>query len=154
METAEKLRSEASQAFKNAEDSFQRSDTDGFLSQWASSEIGRLKNAQAEILENGGVWAIPTLMEGERMVTAVRVLNYNKFSYSNKWEWFLEDEEAEKFGRRWIPVGQRSRIQKQLGLHEEKIERPAGVRFLDTGAKGMPAGRLPLEYYPMDIDIS
>lgn len=33
--------------------------------------------------------------------------------------WILGDKAEAKYGRKFIPVGQRSRIQKQLGLHED-----------------------------------
>lgn len=52
--TATDLRAEAAQDFKDVEDSFDRCDTDGFLSQWASDINGRVKLAQATIAEHGG----------------------------------------------------------------------------------------------------
>lgn len=68
--TAEDLRQEAARADKDASDSFARSDTDGFLSQWASNITARLKRRQADIVDAGGVATFPGLFDaatGERI---------------------------------------------------------------------------------------
>lgn len=52
--TVDELRAKAAQAEQNREDSFERSDTDGFLSQWAHGMNAQLYRVQAEILEDGG----------------------------------------------------------------------------------------------------
>jgi hypothetical protein len=63
LDEAAKLRESANASFKSAEDSFQRCDTDGFLSQWASGLTGQLKNRQAAILENGGLADFAVLLD-------------------------------------------------------------------------------------------
>lgn len=52
--TAEELRNKAAIHAENARESFERCDTDGFLSQWASGLNRNLCETQAEIVENGG----------------------------------------------------------------------------------------------------
>jgi hypothetical protein len=52
---AQKLRDEAAQAEQAKADSIERSDTDGFLSQWASGLTAQEKRLQAEIVEAGGI---------------------------------------------------------------------------------------------------
>lgn len=52
---AEALRAEATQHDQARADSIERSDTDGFLSQWASGISAQLARAKAEILDAGGV---------------------------------------------------------------------------------------------------
>ena len=54
-ETAEELRSEASALRQEAHDSFERCDTDGFLSQWASGLSAAKKEMEANLIEQGGV---------------------------------------------------------------------------------------------------
>lgn len=49
------LRAKAQACFDRAEESFQRCDTDGFLSQWASNMSGQRLLREAAIAENGGV---------------------------------------------------------------------------------------------------
>jgi hypothetical protein len=69
MTTAQALRTEAAGHEQEAQDSFDRCDTDGFLSQWASGLTAQLKRRQAEILEAGGVAEFPALftLDGERV---------------------------------------------------------------------------------------
>jgi hypothetical protein len=52
--TATTLRQQAAAKREQAAESFERCDTDGFLSQWASDITARKLDAQADIAENGG----------------------------------------------------------------------------------------------------
>lgn len=63
MTTSEQLRIEANQADKEAQDSFTRCDTDGFLSQWASGLTAELKRREAEIIDNGGWYEFSALFD-------------------------------------------------------------------------------------------
>jgi len=64
---AAKLRAEAAQHDRDAADSFERCDTDGFLSQWASGLTGQQKRLEASLIENGGTTDIigPVTVDGE-----------------------------------------------------------------------------------------
>lgn len=69
MVTLQQLRAKAAACFREAADSFERSDTDGFVTQWASNLNGQLYERQAEIAEAGGVaefWGLFDL-EGRRL---------------------------------------------------------------------------------------
>jgi hypothetical protein len=55
-ETAARLREQAAQHDRNAAESFERCDTDGFLSQWASGINAEVARRNADIAEAGGVW--------------------------------------------------------------------------------------------------
>lgn len=55
LEKAKQLREASSRKAQEAQDSFDRCDTDGFLSQWASSLNSQLDRANADLLEAGGV---------------------------------------------------------------------------------------------------
>lgn len=57
------LRAEATAARRRSAASFDRCDTDGFMSQWAADSMARLYDVQAEILENGGVAEFPALFD-------------------------------------------------------------------------------------------
>lgn len=48
---------------KAKEDSFERSDTDGFLSQWAHGLHAELYRKQAEIEANGGLHSFPAILD-------------------------------------------------------------------------------------------
>ena len=60
-QTPETLRAEAAAADQAAADSFDRCDTDGFLSQWASGLTAQQKRAEANLVENGGMSTFPAL---------------------------------------------------------------------------------------------
>lgn len=119
--TAEQLLEEAAGLDRKVQESWERSDTDGFLTQWALDLGAQKLRAQAEIVANGGMGTFIGLYEGDRRVIAKRI---QQPRYGAPWltdtKWFLSDDEFEKFGRRYIPVGDRSRIQKQLGLCERQ----------------------------------
>jgi hypothetical protein len=118
---AEALEAEAKRSRQRAEESFQRSDTDGFLSQWASN-IGAEKDcANAAILRNGGCSTFPVLCDADGNVLATREHSFPDFNrpWLTVYRWKLPREYADKCGRKWVPVGEKSRVQKQLGLHEE-----------------------------------
>lgn len=121
METAQQYREAAAKNFDRAQESFERCDTDGFLSQWASDLNGRTNLLKAEVIENGGKATFVGLYEGSRRVAAKEIqTNYGT-------TWILSDEEASKFGRKFVPIGSKSRIQKQLGLTERDEEDSAWV---------------------------
>ena len=135
---AKELRDSARRARINAEESFQRCDTDGFLSQWAS-QIGAQKDeANARLLEEAGGYAQFSVLVYNGEVVADKIYEFaNKFrpDYWNNpidYKWRLPNELAEKLGRKWIPEGSKSKVQKALGLHEEQRWFPAKA-IITTG---------------------
>lgn len=121
-----KLQEQRKAALDRVEESWQRSDTDEFLSQWANDLEARRISRQIEVLKNGGCWTFDVLVHvatGE--VIATKTYSFavpNLPSYMNvvNVKWRVED----KFlpltnGKKWIPEGHKSRIQKQLGLKQE-----------------------------------
>jgi hypothetical protein len=91
--TADELRAAASKKFQDAEDSFDRCDTDGFLSQWASGISADRLRLAAEIKDNGGVWSFPVLfdLEGNRVpAKLIRVVDqYRGFGKRTRAVWAL-----------------------------------------------------------------
>lgn len=69
MSTATEHRAKANEHFRNADESFERSDTDGFVTQWASNMSGQLEMAKARLAEAGGVHEFPALfdLDGNRV---------------------------------------------------------------------------------------
>ena len=59
--------------------------------------------------------------------------------------WILGDDEAEKFGRKFVPEGEKSRIQKQLNMKEEQRLSPC-LRVMKSVCAGMG---MPVSFYPM-----
>lgn len=119
--TADQYRKLAADCRAERERSFEQSDTDGFLSQRASDIMALRYERAAEILEAGNTALFNGLYEGERRVAA-RVIQ-GQFGDS----WLLDDAEAAKFGRKFVPMGNTSRVQKQLGLSQRKETAPAAI---------------------------
>lgn len=117
--TAAEYRANAASREEKAEESFQRSDTDGFLSQWALGLSAQLDRAKADLVDAGMKASFLGLYDGDRRVKAKKITQpmYNA-PWLKQTVWYLDKEEADKYGRRYIPTGERSRIQKKLGLTE------------------------------------
>ena len=112
----------AADHFAAERESFERCDTDGCYSQFASNLMGRLEQAKARLEDAGRVAEFDGLYQGDRRVKAKE--GHGQFgSY-----WMLHEDEAELIaarGKRFLPTGKRSRILKQLGLTERTEVAPA-----------------------------
>jgi hypothetical protein len=138
-EEIERLRELASSYRQKKEKSFQRCDTDGFLSQWALGMNAEKLDREIRLLENGGYDQFPVLCDESGRVIADHIFEFeNRFNYGTDQKWRLPDDLADRHGRKWIPVGSGSRIQKALGLHEELrwFKATACIRGNGTGLSG------------------
>lgn len=119
--TAADYRAEAAACWKQKEDSFDRCDTDGFLSQWASGATAMLCNAKADILDAGGKAEFVGLYEKESGRRVMAKIGWNKYNGHVSYYWLLHNDEAsliEQRGKKFLPCGKKSRILKALGLEE------------------------------------
>lgn len=91
---ADALRTAAQKSFSAAEESFQRSDTDGFLSQWALDLSGRKDLLQAEIVENGGTWEFPALFDLDGNLVAAKLIQTR---YGMAWALLADDSGYGRF---------------------------------------------------------
>ncbi len=124
-------------------ESWERSGTDGCVSQWCDDKGALESEARATICENGGRSTFPGLYDGDRRVAA-KLVRGRYPEWRPKLIWVLRDEEAERYGRRFIPYGARSRVQKELGLAERSEWAPAWAK-LDgegTGLSGLATLRV------------
>lgn len=132
--TADQLREEANQADRRAHESWERSDTDGFLSQWASGITARKLRLEAQILEDGGA-KFPGLFvseTGERVKAKIINGQYGQV-------WMLLDSEGNKtefVGRPDCEMGTapsaRTKMGK-LGLYEDWEMAPAKAEIAANG---------------------
>jgi hypothetical protein len=130
-------RDEARRARQREEESFQRSDTDGCVSQWCLGFTAREADARAEILENHGTSLFCGLYEGFRRVKAKQI--ETEFG----WCWLLDQSETAliaKRGKRFVPCEgyrRKSRVLSKLGLSERYERAPAWAKVdAPAGAKG------------------
>lgn len=128
MKTAAEYRAEAKECFDREQRSFERCDTDGFLSQWSANISGHLAEARADIAENGGNACLPVLVDAEGELVPAKMIPTQYGS-----AWLLSPEAASRYGRKFVPVGEGSRVQKQLKLREEHRDVPAFARIHGSG---------------------
>lgn len=130
--TEEEYRQEARAALTRREESWERSDTDGFLSQWANGLAAQEANRKADIVRDGGKASFTGLYHGSRRVAA-KIID-TKFGTC----WLLREDEERRFGRKFIPLGKSSRVQKKLGLTErpERASAWACIKGSGTGLSG------------------
>lgn len=134
----EQLEQEAKDALRREEDSFQRCDTDGFLSQWANRMTADLNRKKIELLKNGGYHQFPVLVDTKTGEVVADHMYTFQDKFAPEWtgsvvkRWKVH---AEVYGKTWIPVGSKSRIQKKLGLHEEYRWFPAYAEITTGGRK-------------------
>lgn len=89
----------------------------------------QLYHTLAEIQENGGKAWFTILCDNKdcNMIDAKIIVT--QFGVT----WILGDKDAEKLGRRFVPVGSTSTIQKKLGVHEESRLFPAWAKLKGYG---------------------
>lgn len=85
---AAELREMGTRNDREARDSFDRCDTDGALSQWASGITAQKYRLQADIAENGGMWSFPALFDLDGDLIAARQV-YGE--YGTFWSYLEED---------------------------------------------------------------
>ncbi len=132
----ERLTVEAQRRHERAEVSYQRCGMGGFLSQWVATMTARKMEKEIEILRNGGCAQFPVLCDAEGNVVADRVFTFeNSFNGvpTRSRSWKLPAALADRLGRKWVPAGMNSRIQKQLDLHEEQRWFPARATIAGSG---------------------
>lgn len=145
MTTATEHRAKAAAADQRAADSFERSDTDGFLSQWASGLTAQLERLKADLADEGGRTEFAGLYEGDRRVKAKIVHYKNKFSHTDESSWLLHEDETaliDARGGKFVPTGERSRVQKRLGLRERR-EVADAYAFMNGSGTGLSGNAWP-----------
>lgn len=130
--TAEQFRAEAAQHDRDAAESFERCDTDGFLSQWASGINGQCARANAKIAEAGGtaMFAKTILLTIDGAETDARAV---RTRFGKKWRLDSTDE--------WLPyMPARASTLAKRGYREEELREEAPAKaILDApaGARGL-----------------
>lgn len=131
--TAAELREEARKHDQDAADSFERCDTDGFLSQWASGINAQLKRRQATIAEHGGLWTFERVVLEKLDGTPVGDARIVQTRYGRRWRSDQEDV--------WLPVrpARESTLAKRGFRERSEVEvAPAeAIHWSPPGARGI-----------------
>lgn len=125
--TAEAHREAARAHYQEAEDSYQRCDTDGFLTQWAHGLMGRMENAQAAIEEDGGMSEFPALFDLEGNPVPAKLVSTQ---FGEAWG-LLSDEDPRSPFKGWFNPskarneGTRIKNNAKKGYYEGSVKAPA-----------------------------
>jgi hypothetical protein len=130
-EKAKEYEVSAEKSLSRAKESFERCDTDGFLSQWASERNSYLDQAKKELCLKQGVHSFVGLYQGTRRVKAKKILG--TYGYT----WLLHKEEQPNFeGRTFLPFSAgsgKSKILNSFGLKELPVTSSAWVAYPKQG---------------------
>ena len=148
--TAAEYMADAQRHLDRKRESFERCDTDGFLSQWSDDLHYQLYREKARLVEAGEIDTFEGLYDGDRRVAAKLISVYCKYSYGYRLRWLLRDDEAERYGRKFLPWGKRSRILKQLGLVERDELRKAWCKLHGHGTGLSGAHTVRVQVFPVD----
>ena len=130
--TPEEWRKMASECYRKEQESFDRSDTDGFLSQWALTMTGRLYDLLAEVSERGGTWEFTELADAEgNLIEGARKV---RTKYGTAWvtpdgRWFNPSRHSDD--------AERERRNREKGFSLVRVTRPAVVVMAEGGLWGL-----------------
>lgn len=96
--TAAQWRAEARRLERSREESWERCDNDGFLSQWASGINARESELKAQVAEKGGFWEFPALFDLDGNLVAAKLIE-TKFGVS--WG-VLENDDPRSRVVKWV----------------------------------------------------
>jgi hypothetical protein len=133
---AQALEQSAAQAMERREESFQRCDTDGFLSQWSLGLSAQRDKEQARILRAGGVSTFPALFDlnGNRVRAKLCSLPDKFRPWTTRDVWRVEIEGG---GVKWITAfPKRCTTLMDKGYFEAKEQAPAESKIVGRG-KGL-----------------
>lgn len=134
--TAQEWREESARYMERREESFQRCDTDGAITQYFDGVNSSLALRKASIAENGGMDTFPALFHKEtgKRVRAKIISVQNKFAPWNGPvdRWMFVDLNGKATGT-YLPAGRNSRKQKQLGYFQGTELAPADAKIDGRG---------------------
>lgn len=120
----DKLRARAQECRQRSADSWDRSDTDGFMSQWASDATARKYDTEAEVADAGGMWDFAALFDAETgaLVPAKTIQT--------------------RYGSCWALLDPTNPQASFLGFFNESSARKATTRAKNNRAKGYTIGTI------------
>lgn len=150
----ETLRAEAAQHERDAYESFERCDTDGFLSQWASGLSASQKRLQAEITEQGDSYEFPALFDLDGEIVPAKLLPTR---YGIAWAIFASWDALNAHRspiERWVtafPVRESTMTRK--GYYEGSVRAPARAELRGGNACTVNAVAVRTSYWLADIAV-
>lgn len=112
--TAEQWEEMARQCYRTSQESWERSDTDGFLSQWANDSMASRYRHNAKHAENGGIAEIHMLFKDGEIVPGARNVQ-GRYG----WSWVHDDEDGRPV---WLSESKAQSAEKRRAYFVKKHE--------------------------------
>ena len=112
------LRQRAEESRRREEESFQRCDTDGFVSQWCHSITANDADRSAELADQANLSVFKVLVDvetGEVVGNTIHIFE-SRFHYGNEYKWAVRRNGAEK--AQWVTDYKRAVSYTHLRAHE------------------------------------
>lgn len=113
--SADEHRAEAARAAADEHESFERSDTDGFVSQWASNRMASFHRMSADLAERDGKAEHQALFNLDGTIASTHRAEGQYGSY-----WVLNDDAAERVGKRFITTSKANKGQRRYDANRAK----------------------------------
>ena len=97
-EDSKRLRARAEESRRREEESFQRSDTDGCVSQWCHAVTARDSDRAAELADQANLDVFKVLVDavtGEVVATTIHIFE-SRFHYGNEYKWAVRRSGSQK----------------------------------------------------------
>lgn len=120
--TAAQYREAAKKSRQRVSESWDRSDTDGFMSQWAGDLTAQMYELQAKILDEGGTAEFPALfnLSGELVAAKlVSVYDSYKFRHVSKWAVLSSDDPDSEIVK-WIKLSEAQDEERRIANNAKK----------------------------------
>lgn len=139
--TADQLEDRAEEKRERSRESWERSDTDGFLSQWASDLSAQLDEMNASALRDGATVSVAVLVDDDDQLVPARTIQTR---YGTKWAIFDTFEDANsRVGhiRQWVGLSERALAKKHLRMEWTRVPghyELKGESYTSTGCRAIP----------------
>ena len=132
MSTPAELREQAATADRARQESWDRSDTDGFVSQWASGLTANKLRLEAEVIENDRVWQFPALfdLDGNRARAKLHNGGYGPC-------WMFCDSNDRPTGKFITAFPARESTMAKKGYREGMEDAPAKAEIMGGSGTGL-----------------
>lgn len=138
--SADEHRQKATDSARAATESFERCDTDGFLSQWASGLTADLHRTMARIADAGGTSTFPALFDTDGNLVAAKLVDTR---YGRSWM-LLSDDDPDGRASGWFNPSKHSDPERRRannaakGFFVGRVAAPADAKLTSPpGARGL-----------------
>lgn len=122
-------RAEAVLHLREEAESFERCDTDGFLSQWASGVSATVREAEARLIEQDGLTETRALFDLNGNLASTHVFyKKNPYGYGEIESWRMNDEFVANGGKRFITLSNANKGETRYRNNEKKGVRVGTIR--------------------------